>query len=161
MLKLNVGFQRKVGEAAYGSRGASVHLELELDSGLAQEPTQLQQRVRQLFHLAEAAVDRQLHEAAPASPLSPPTPSSNSAANPLPVASATPPPWPRRRDATRPATASQVRALHALAERQGLDLTARLQADYQIDEPQRLSITEASQLIDQLKGTHQPAGSRR
>ena len=30
MIKLNCGFSRKVGEANYGSRGASVNLELEL-----------------------------------------------------------------------------------------------------------------------------------
>ena len=37
-LKLNVGLSRKIGEANFGSRGASVNLELELESGLAGEP---------------------------------------------------------------------------------------------------------------------------
>ena len=31
MIKLNCGFSRKVGEANYGSRGASVNLELEIE----------------------------------------------------------------------------------------------------------------------------------
>ena len=33
MLKLNAGISRKVGEPNYGSRGASVNVELELESG--------------------------------------------------------------------------------------------------------------------------------
>ena len=41
VLNLNVGFNRKAGEANYGSRGASVNLELELDSGLAGDPERL------------------------------------------------------------------------------------------------------------------------
>jgi hypothetical protein len=35
-LKLNVGLSRKIGEENYGSRGASVNLELELDAGCIQ-----------------------------------------------------------------------------------------------------------------------------
>jgi hypothetical protein len=37
-LKLNVGLARKLGEANYGSRGASINLELEVDSSLISEP---------------------------------------------------------------------------------------------------------------------------
>ena len=43
MLKLNVGLSRKIGEANYGSRGASVNLEVELESGLVTQPEQLQE----------------------------------------------------------------------------------------------------------------------
>jgi hypothetical protein len=46
MLKINVGFNRKVGEANYGSRGASVNLELDLDSVLIGEPERLKDRIR-------------------------------------------------------------------------------------------------------------------
>ena len=38
MLKLNAGISRKVGEPNYGSRGATVHLELEVESHLIQDP---------------------------------------------------------------------------------------------------------------------------
>lgn len=61
MLKLNVGLSRKVGEANYGSRGASVNLELEVESGLATESDALRDRVRQLFRMARAAVDEELN----------------------------------------------------------------------------------------------------
>ena len=56
-LKLNVGLSRKVGEPNYGSRGASVNLELELDSAIVSEPDRLQERIRQMFHLAKDSID--------------------------------------------------------------------------------------------------------
>ena len=40
MLKLNIGLSRKVGEANFGSRGASVNLELEVESGLVRDARQ-------------------------------------------------------------------------------------------------------------------------
>lgn len=48
-LKLNVGLSRKVGDANYGSRGASVNVEMELESALVSEPAKLKERIRQLF----------------------------------------------------------------------------------------------------------------
>ena len=59
-LKLNVGLSRKIGEANFGSRGASVNLELELEAGLAGEPGRLHDRIRQLFRLAKDSVDEEL-----------------------------------------------------------------------------------------------------
>ena len=59
-LTLNVGFNRKVGEANYGSRGASVNLEIEVESGLVREPDKLQAKIDYLFELAKASVDSQL-----------------------------------------------------------------------------------------------------
>ena len=61
MLKLNCGFSRKVGEANYGSRGASVNLELELPTDMVQQPDALNDRVRRLFVLAKQAVDDELN----------------------------------------------------------------------------------------------------
>ncbi len=59
-LKTNVGVSRKVADNNYGSRGASVNLEVELDSSLIQEPERLQERIRQLFRLAQQAIDEEL-----------------------------------------------------------------------------------------------------
>lgn len=61
MLKLNIGFNRKVGEANFGSRGASVNLEIEVESGLVREPDKLQAKIGYLFELAKASVESQLN----------------------------------------------------------------------------------------------------
>ena len=60
MIKLNAGFSRKVGEANYSSRGASVNLELELESSLVAEPDKMHEKIRALFTLARKAVDEEL-----------------------------------------------------------------------------------------------------
>ena len=60
MIKLNAGFSRKVGEVNYGSRGASVNLELELDSGAIDTPEKLHDKIKTLFSLARRAVDEEL-----------------------------------------------------------------------------------------------------
>lgn len=148
MLKLNVGFTKKVGEANYGSRGAAVNLELELDSGLVGDAERLKERIRHLFVLAKASVDEELHAGAEQSLGGKGTdgqrPNGNGhAAGPTNV---------RRRDGTRPATASQVRALNAIADRRKLDLSALLADRFQIHDAASLTITEASSLIDELKG---------
>jgi hypothetical protein len=155
MLKLNVGFNRKAGEANYGSRGASVNLELELDSSLAGDSERLKDRIRSLFLLAKASVDEELtsggsgnghaggrNQAAPSG-------NGHSARG--------------RRDGTRSATASQVRALHAIADRQGIDLAEVVRTRYGVDQPEAISITEASGLIDELKdsGNHGSNGGGR
>jgi hypothetical protein len=48
-VKLNIGLSRKVGEANFGSRGASVNLEVELDSGIVSDQQRFQERVRALY----------------------------------------------------------------------------------------------------------------
>ena len=148
MLKLNVGFTKKVGEAHYGSRGASVNLELELDSSLVGDSDRLKERIRHLFGLAKASVDDELavgagQPAANGNGLSPAPSTGNGR-----VAGQT---NGRRRDGTRSATASQVRALNAIADRRKLDLLALLVERFQIQDAAGLTITEASSLIDELK----------
>ena len=59
-LKTNVGVSRKVADNNYGSRGASVNLEVELDSSLIQDPDRFQDRIRQVFRLAQQAIDAEL-----------------------------------------------------------------------------------------------------
>ena len=59
-LKTNVGVSRKVSDNQYGSRGASVNLEVELDSTLINDPERFHERIRQVFRLAQQAIDEEL-----------------------------------------------------------------------------------------------------
>src|SRR5687767_1479985 len=102
MLRLNIGFNRKTGEANYSSRGASVNLEIELDSGLVGDAERLKERIRQLFVLAKASVDEELKVAADQPGGNGADRESHAAGNGNG----------HRRDNTRKATASQARALH-------------------------------------------------
>jgi hypothetical protein len=45
-MRLNVGATKKVSDNNYGSRGASVNLEIELDSCLVMDSAKLQERSR-------------------------------------------------------------------------------------------------------------------
>ena len=60
-LKLNVGASKKVGENNYGSRGASINVEMELDSALVGDPARLQERIRQLFGLVRTSLAEELN----------------------------------------------------------------------------------------------------
>jgi hypothetical protein len=156
-LRANIGISRKVADNNFGSRGASVNLEVELDSSLIQEPERLQERIRQVFRLAQASVDEELARQT----------SGNDGSNGHAAAAAgngngngnghTAP----RRSNGRKATASQARALRAIADRQGFDLAAELQRRFGAASPEDLSITEASQMIDELKSSANGHGARR
>jgi hypothetical protein len=134
-LKLNIAMSRKVGEPNYGSRGATVGLEMEVDSNLIDQPRQLNERIARLFQLAKASIDHELG-------CRPTGPNSNSDA----AAG-------ESESRIRPATANQIRAIHAIASRQNLDLTEELRNRFGVYRADDLSLEQASQLIDALKAT--------
>ncbi len=174
-VKLNVGLSRKVGEPNYGSRGATVNLELEIDSTLVAEPDRLQERIRELFGLAKASIDEELHVEptqptanAQRSTAQPATPSRQPHANgrsgaPRGATTGSRSNGNGRQPANNPppATASQVRALHAIANRLGLELEVEIQDRFDITDAATLTIAEASQLIDDLNNNTATAGGRR
>ena len=141
MLKLNVGFSRKVGESHYGSRGASVNLELELESSLAGEPETLRDRVKHLFRMARDAANEELKNGE--------AHHGNGSTNGVKhqVASN----GHASRSNGRSATANQVRAIRAIANRQKLDLPAELRDRFGVERPDDLSLGQASELIDAIK----------
>jgi hypothetical protein len=157
MLKLNVGFTKKVGEANYGSRGAAVNLELELDSSLAGDAERLRERIKQLFVMAKTSVDEELTGTKSTGPGAN---GHNGGDNTCTGTNGNGHVAGRRRDGTRPATASQVRALGAIAERQGIELGDKLYARFGVRNASELTITEASGLIDELKGASGNGGRR-
>ena len=143
-LTLNIGLTKKVGEPNYGSRGASVHFEVELEHTLVRQPDELKQKIRYLFGLAKDAVEEELAEGDQPSSGGHGTNGNG-----------------HQRSNGRPATASQVRAIHAIADRGRIDLPSRLQDVFGVGKADELSITQASELIDELKAAGNGAGGRR
>jgi hypothetical protein len=156
-LKLNVGASRKVTDNNYGSRGAAVNLELELDSALIGEPARLQDKIRQLFGMVRTSLAEELNGGHGNSHGSPPAPSATAppATAPPGNGSAGRP----RNGGSRPATPAQVKALYAIARQQGLDLGAVLRERCRVERPEELTLRQASSLIDTLKGGGDQPGS--
>jgi hypothetical protein len=151
MLKLNAGFSRKVGEPNYGSRGASVNVELEVESGLITDPDALMTRIRNLFGIAKRSVDAELGSA--------PADTHNTARTSGHPGSRRP----ADGEVVRYATTSQVRAIRAICNRQGVDPIRRAADRFQVNDLEELTLREASSLIDELKsnGASRPNGGGR
>jgi len=151
MLKLNAGFSRKVGEPNYGSRGASVNVELELESNLIDDPQALMGRIRNLFDLARRAVDDELGAGQPQA--------GNTVADNQ--SSQRPERFARNNSSTsgngnqpvRYATTSQIRAIRAICNRQNVDPVQLANTRFRVNDLEELTLREASSLIDELKGT--------
>ena len=129
-LKLNIAVSRKIGQPNYGSRGATVGLEMEVDSNLVEHPRQLRDRIAQLFRLAGQSVDRELGARRAA-----PSERNDGAIGCQPKA----------------ATPAQIRAIYAIAKRLNLDLSDELDSRFSANRPDDLLLEEASQLIDAMQ----------
>ena len=138
MLRLNAGLSRKVGEPNYGSRGASVNVELEVESSLISDPEALTGRIRQLFQLARRSVDEELD-------------GNRQSVGGQPDGTGHKPANDNDRGQVRHATTSQVRAIRAIARNQQLDPDRVANQRFSVTDLEELTIREASQLIDQLK----------
>jgi hypothetical protein len=146
-VNVHVGFSRKVGEPNYGSRGASVHLELELDRTTLDDPARLQTEIEAIFERARSAVDRELDRELER-PASPPLEGEGACVGPPDQTGKN-----GHRPGPRPATPHQVRALERIACQRGVDLTQLLYAKFDGRRAEELSLVEASLLIDFLKAT--------
>ena len=172
-VKLNIGLSRKVGEASFGSRGASINLEVELDNGVLNDPGQLRDRVQDLYGLARQSVDEELQRAAEAGPSEPSHTNGNEHGRIGHTANGsghknghanghgtngrvTNGHSPNdgngqgRIEVAR-ATQSQIRAIFAISKRQGLDPHTVINDRYRVHKMEELTIREASALIDDLK----------
>ena len=161
-VKLNIGLSRKVGESNYGSRGASINLEVELDNGVLNDPDQLRERVHDLYVLARQSVDEELQRPADADPSEfsytngNGHPKSNGAANGHGHAighssNGHSSNGKNGRVEVARATQSQIRAIFAISKRQGLDPHAIISERFRVHRMEDLTIREASALIDDLK----------
>jgi hypothetical protein len=144
-LTLNCGLTKKIGEPNYGSRGASVTVQLELESALINEPAKLQQRIRQAFTIVRSSLDEELngnghapsHEQGNGQAKASTATNGNGNGN--------------GNGRQRQATQSQVKAIHAIAKNRGTDLGKLLNERFHVDRPDDLTIKDASKAIDILK----------
>lgn len=164
-LTLNVGVSRKIGQPDYGSLGANCHVEVELDTALLREDLDAFHRhIRNAFVQCRQAVDDELAQAQQGETSSSETSSSHrnghhngtngtngngSTGNGS------------RSNNNRQATASQCRAIRAIADRQRLDLTAELRNRFSVEHPEDLDIKQASEMIDAIKPQTNGVGARR
>ena len=166
-VKLNIGLSRKVGESNYGSRGASINLEVELDNGVLNDPAQLRDRVSDLYMLARQSVDEELQRPADAGPNEPSHENGNghartnghvngnghgnaNASNGNGHSNGHSNGQHNRVEVAR-ATQSQIRAIFAITKRQGLDPHKVINDRFRVHKMEDLTIREASSLIDELK----------
>ena len=145
MLKLNIVSSKKIGQPDYGSLGATVGVEVELDSSLVSNPDALIARTRGLFDAARRAVDEELKNGRTSTP----QPSNGNGASNAST----------NGNGQRAATASQVRAIRAIAQRLGLDADAAALevVGVHLDD---VTLPQASQLIDELKSRQTTGGAR-
>jgi hypothetical protein len=154
-LRVNVGVSKKVGEANYGSRGASINVEMELDAGLIGEPARLQEEIRRMFATVRTSLAEELNGNGhiPAKPASQESPRTNVEKPPAGGNGQ----LVRGNGAVRMATQAQVKAIRGIGRQVGFDL-ASLRQRFGVARPEDLTLKQASALIDELKSA-QTAGS--
>ena len=174
MLKLHAGVSKKVGLPGFSSASASCTIEAELDSSLLQDREGFQVVVRRAYQSCEKAVqdeiarligagtrtnDREprIHDPQAQSvaqePISvievrtaPAIQGATVTANQRAPAQRIP-----SQPSPRPATASQVKAIRAIAARRRINLVALLRERFGLQTADELGIRQASDLIDELK----------
>ena len=164
MLKLHAGVSKKVGLPGFSSASASCTIEAELDSSLLQDHEGFQVVVQRAYQSCEQAVQDQIarltHDG-PDEPSQPPeivevrtAPTITGASvNRIPTSQFTNQPSPR------PATASQVKAIRAIAARRKIDLVGLLRERFGLTTADELGIRQASNLIDELKSDEPSANT--
>lgn len=156
-VKLSVGLQKKVGLPDYGSLGASVHVEFEIDRGLLENDLDgFHQKVSDAFVACRQAVHDQLASANRTDGENCyPVPETKLERNGHPNSNRTKVHeegnGPSHRPKIGTVTQSQLRAIHAISRRNRMDPAVLVRERFQLDRPEALSIREASSLIDELK----------
>ena len=170
MLKLHAGVSKKVGLPGFSSALASCTIEAELDSSLLQDHEGFQVVVQRAYQSCEKAVHDQIARltSEPQSDASQPQspevievrtspaisgatvtrfPATTNSADTYPTNRAVL----RDQPSPRPATASQVKAIRAIAARRKIDLVGLLRERFGLNTADELGIRQASNLIDELK----------
>jgi len=156
MLKLHAGVSKKVGLPGFSSASASCTIEAELDSSLLQDHEGFQTVVQRAYQSCEKAVQDQIARLTNEDHSDASQPQevievrtaptiTGASVNRIPTSQFTNQPSPR------PATASQVKAIRAIAARRKVDLVGLLREKFGLTTADELGIRQASNLIDVLK----------
>jgi hypothetical protein len=168
MLKLHAGVSKKVGLPGFSSASASCTIEAELDSSLLQDHEGFQIVVQRAYQSCEKAVQDQIArltsddqsetsqpqeviEVRTSPAVSGARITTNCAATNGAELRATNRAAFRDAPSPRPATASQVKAIRAIAARRKIDLVGLLRERFGLTTADELGIRQASHLIDELK----------
>jgi hypothetical protein len=171
MLKLHAGVSRKVGLPGFSSASASCTIEAELDSSLLNDTAGFQIVVQKAYQSCEQAVQDQIARLTSDGPSDVSQPQEIVEVRTSPAISGARMTTNRAdttvtnladtqvtnravfRDAPspRPATASQVKAIRAIAARRKIDLVGLLRERFGLTTADELGIRQASALIDELK----------
>jgi hypothetical protein len=168
MLKLHAGVSKKVGLPGFSSASASCTIEAELDSSLLKDSDGFQLVVKRAYQSCEKAVQDQIdrltgtgtNDSEPGIRVSQAQPVTHEIievqTSPAIRGAAVsrvqaPRNQPQSQPCPRPATASQVKAIRAIASRRRIDLVALLRERFGLQTADSLGIRQASDLIDELK----------
>ena len=170
MLKLHAGVSKKVGLPGFSSASASCHIEAELDSSLLQDHEGFQVVVKKAYQSCEKAVEDQIARLTHECPDDASQPqrqevvevrtsqaingarikTTGAATNGAELLATNRAVF-RDAPSPRPATASQVKAIRAIAARRKIDLVGLLRERFGLTTADELGIRQASALIDELK----------
>ena len=150
-LKLDVGASRKVTDNNYGSRGASVNLEIELDTTLVADPSKLQEKIRHLFQMVRTSLAEELNGGRDANGHAGSNDNGENAPRDQPALNGNGSHRTSRDAGPRRSTASQCKAIYAIARANGVSLGDYLRQRYQTHRPDELSLRQASEAIDDLR----------
>lgn len=152
-LSINVGLSRKASKD-YQSTGYSINVTAELDQALLTRPDELQAQIDALYGQAQNAIDRQLRDHPAASAPRSPTTNGNGYHRESTGG--------HRTNGSRNGggmTVSQRKAIDAIARRSGVDAQRESHEVFGVALDD-LSLRQASELIDTLKGQSAPAVRR-
>ncbi|MBR9804684.1 hypothetical protein GYB59_24640 [bacterium] len=171
-INLSVGLHKKIGQPDYGSLCASCQVDIEIDRILLDgNLSDFHQQVRELFAACQQSVEDQLARqqqepgAAAANGHNSnghhsnghhPNGNGHARANGNGYRNG----HGSRTANGRLATASQVRAIHAIANQQRLNLPDELNRRFGVSRPDDLTLSQASELIDAIKPQTNGTGGR-
>jgi hypothetical protein len=151
-LKLNVGASRKVTDNNYCSRGASVNLEIDLDTTLVTDPPKLQDKIRHLFRVVRTSLAEELNGGGHhANGHADPNGNGQHAAAARPAANGNGGHHGARDAGPRRSTSSQCKAIYAIARANGVHLGDYLNQRFHAERPNELTLRQASEAIDDLR----------